>query len=472
MRVLLDTLGCRLNEAEIERWAAAFVAAGDALVDAGRASDVDVIVLNSCAVTREAVAKSRRRLARLARAHPRAKLVLSGCWSALESPLALADLGVDLVVANADKEGLVERVREAFAEPAMPASASAPDAVALFGRNRHRAFVKVQDGCRWRCTYCVVTLARGAERSRPVAELVAEVRALVASGLREIVLTGVHVGGYGGDEGSDLATLVRALLADTDVERLRFASVEPWDLSPDFVRLFDAPRVQPHLHLPLQSGSDTVLRRMARRCRTTDFSRLVAALRERAPTMSITTDVICGFPGESEREWQETLDFVAAQDFAHVHAFTFSEREGTKAATLPDPVPPARRRARTRELAALAARSRARCLERALGARADVLFEGGRRIGANADGTPLWGNAGYTPNYLRVQVHGAADLANRILPTRLVASDGERLRGEIASAAPELPPPRVEPIGRAAADAPPGNGPTPVAIRWHGRRAP
>ena len=438
MRIHLGALGCRLNEAELERWASAFGASGDTL--AATPEEADVMVLNTCAVTREAVAKSRRRLQRLQRENPAAKLVVSGCYSALESPAALDALGVDLVVPNTDKERLVPLVREAFADPAMPAGATLPSGQALFRRNRHRAFVKVQDGCRYRCAFCIVTVARGAERSRAVAELVDETRALVAGGVREIVLTGVHVGGYGHDLGTDLTALVRALLEDTDVARLRFASVEPWDIPERFLALFDDARVQPHLHLPLQSGSDAVLRRMARRCRTADFGGLTARLRERVPAFGVTTDVIAGFPGESEAEWRETLDFVAAERFDHVHAFTYSEREGTRAARMPDPVPVGLRRARTRELVELAATLRERALAGAVGETVDVLWEGGRRLDAPTDraagpggSAPLWRNAGYTPNYLRVICEGPRDLANDVLPTRLDAVVDGALRGRVVA---------------------------------------
>lgn len=438
MRIHLGALGCRLNEAELERWANDFGAAGHALAEAP--ADADVMVLNTCAVTREAVAKSRRRLQRLQRENPAAKLVVSGCYSELEPAGALASLGVDLVVPNAHKDRLVPLVRAAFDDPSMPAAATLPSEQSLFRRNRHRAFVKVQDGCRYRCAFCIVTVARGAERSRPVADLVGEVQSLVAGGVREVVLTGVHVGGYGSDLGTDLAALVRALLADTDVPRLRFASVEPWDLSDDFLSLFTDPRVQPHMHLPLQSGSDAVLRRMSRRCRSGDFARLVSELRETVPGFGVTTDIIAGFPGETEAEWQETLRFVESQRFSHVHAFTYSEREGTRAASMPGAVPVPRRRERTRELAALAARLREEALREAVGGVAEVLWEGGRCIdgadgsgrgAAEADGarfangrTPgdgegRWRNAGYTPNYLRVVTVGPHDLSNRIDAIRL-----------------------------------------------------
>ncbi len=416
MRVHLSALGCRLNEAELEQWATHFSAAGDTVTaDVGSA---DVMVMNTCAVTREAVRKSRQKLQRLQRDNPTAKLVVSGCYSTLESPDALAELGVDLIVPNTEKDTLVARTRDAFISSSMPASATLPAEAALFTRNRHRAFIKIQDGCRYRCTFCIVTVARGAERSRSISDICNEVNALHANGIKEIVLTGVHVGGYGSDIDVDLATLVNALLTDTDMPRIRFASVEPWDLSPAFLEIFANPRVQPHMHLPLQSGSDTVLRRMARRCKTKDFARLTDQLRQAIPGFNVTTDIIAGFPGETDDEWQQSLAFIETQNFGHIHAFTYSEREGTKAATLPNPVAPAVRQARNRELHDIARTLKSRQLADNVGQTVDVLWERGAEI-QTADGNQLWKHSGYTPNYFRVETLSTENLANQIRATHI-----------------------------------------------------
>jgi len=422
VRVHLSALGCRLNEAELEQWAVRFSAAshfseaGDTITsDVGSA---DVMVMNTCAVTREAVRKSRQKLQRLQRDNPGAKLVVSGCYSSLESPEALAELGVDLVVPNTEKDALVLRTRQAFASQSMPASATLPAEAALFTRNRHRAFIKIQDGCRYRCTFCIVTVARGSERSRSIADICTEVNKLFTDGIKEIVLTGVHVGGYGSDIDSDLASLVQSLLKETDMPRIRFASVEPWDLSPEFLELFTDPRIQPHMHLPLQSGSDTVLRRMARRCKTKEFAQLTAELRQSIPCFNITTDIIAGFPGETDEEWRDSLDFIQTQRFGHIHAFTYSEREGTKASTLPDPVPPAIRQARNKELHDIARNLKAAELSKCVGQTVDVLWERGVEF-QTSDGSTLWKHSGYTPNYFRVETISTTNLANEIQSTHL-----------------------------------------------------
>ncbi|WP_338040335.1 radical SAM protein [Methylocucumis oryzae] len=188
-----------------------------------------------------------------------------------------------------------------------------------------RAFVKVQDGCRYRCTFCIVTIARGEEQSRTLAEVVAEVNTLVSQGISEIVLTGVHLGGYGSDIASNLTELVQVLLAETDIARIRLGSLEPWEFSDEFFMLFEQSRVMPHLHLPLQSGADSVLKRMARRCKTAEFAGIVAKLKQAYADFNITTDIIVGFPGETEQEWQDSLAFIQAMAFGHIHIFSYSK---------------------------------------------------------------------------------------------------------------------------------------------------
>lgn len=421
MRIHLHALGCRLNEAELETWARQFKAGGHGIVAAPEAADV--VVLNTCAVTQEAVRKSRQLIKRAHQANPSARLVVSGCYASLEPDSAAETLGVDLVVENTDKDRLVEITARELDLPLMPAIATEPGETSLFTRGRHRAFIKVQDGCRYRCTFCIVTRARGEERSRPIADIVEEINALVAQGVQEAALTGVHVGGYGSDLGTDLSVLIAAILADTDLPRLRLASVEPWDLPEDFFALFDNPRLMPHMHLPLQSGSDTVLRRMARRCKTAEFERLVTEARTRIPGFNVTTDIIVGFPGETESEWAESRDFVGRIGFGHLHIFAYSPRAGTKAATLPGRIDKATQKARSRELHALGARLRRERLETMRGEQAEVLWERPRQTGT--PGEVIY--TGYTPNFLRVEMPGPVDwdLENRITRVRLTALNPE-----------------------------------------------
>lgn len=415
MRVHLLALGCRLNEAELENWSRDFQARGHQI--APTLEQADLLVVNTCAVTEEAVRKSKKLLRRTHRENPAAKLVVSGCYASLE-PGASDTLGADLIVGNQDKDRLVEIVSRELDLTAMPVLAREPDAPPSWPRGRQRAFVKVQDGCRYRCTFCVVTLARGEERSRPIGEVVAEINRLGAAGVQEAVLTGVHLGGYGSERGENLGHLIRAVLADTDLPRLRVGSLEPWDLPEGFWDLFAHPRVLPHLHLPLQSGSDRILRRMARRCKSQDFARLVQEGRARVADLNLTTDIIVGFPGETEADWRDTLDLVADLGFGHLHIFPFSPRQGTRAASLPDPVDPATKRARSQALHALGQTLKRATLERFLDRRLPVLVEGRVRGG---EGNGHW--FGYTPNFLPVRIPdpGGQDLENRILAVDLMA---------------------------------------------------
>lgn len=435
MDVFLTTLGCRLNDAEIARWARDFHAGGHRVVSS--AGQADVVVLNTCAVTGEAARKSRKLAGSLHRENPAARLVIAGCFAELEPEIVAGLDGVDLVVGNRDKDRLVAQVAEAFAAPGMPVLATEPDSVHAYRPgSRTRAFVKVQDGCRNRCTFCIVTVARGEERSRPLAEIVAEVRALVAAGYQEAVLTGVHLGGYGRDLGANLRDLVAAVLAETALPRLRLSSLEPWDIPAGFWTLWRDPRLMPHLHLPLQSGSDSVLARMARRSSTGDFDALVEDARAAIPDLTLTTDVIAGFPGETEAEWAQTLAYVRRVGFGHVHVFAYSPRAGTRAAHLPGQLPGAVKRARSRALHALAASLKQAHLQRFVGQRRAVLWERTGEPAAVADATaPAWRRlTGYTDNYLRVETAVPAHVAleNRVTLARLCGLHGELLRAEIA----------------------------------------
>jgi len=431
MRIQLQALGCRLNEAELEAWARQFHQRGLGTAAAGETADL--VVVNTCAVTGEAVRKSRKLLRRVQRTNPRARLVVSGCAASLPDALP-ADLGIDLLVPNQDKDRLVEIAADALELPLMPATAAEPDAAPLFARGRQRAFVKIQDGCRYQCTFCITTIARGAERSRPAAAICDDINALAAGGLQEVVLTGVHAGGWGGELDDDLAGLLATVLRETDVPRIRLGSVEPWGLSEAFWRLFEDPRLMPHLHLPLQSGADSVLRRMGRRCKRAEFERLIDSARAAVPDFNVTTDIIVGFPGETDAEWRQTLDAVEQIGFGHLHIFAFSPRASTRAATMPDPVSSEIKRARSRELHALGQCLKRSLLERHLGRTLPVLLEGPYNDPA-ADGDQGRDGAGYTPNYLLVRVRAAGDgaVTNQIRQVRIddVDDDGEAVVGRL-----------------------------------------
>lgn len=415
MKLFLDSIGCRLNQSEIETMARQLLANGHELV--GDAAAADTVILNTCAVTHEAARDARKLTRRFHRANPAANIILTGCYATI-APQELERLdGVSQVVANRHKAHLVQTL-DPQARLDLPLFEQEPIVREFMAGNlgNTRAFIKVQDGCNNKCTFCVTTVARGEGESRHLGDVVAEIQALAAAGYQEAVLTGVHLGSYGHDLGhkTGLRDLVQAILSHTDIPRLRLSSLEPWDIAPHFFALWDNSRLLPHLHLPLQSGSDRVLKRMARRTSQASFSQLVAAARDHIPHLNLTTDLIVGFPGETEAEFAETMAFVQAMNFTRLHVFGYSPRPGTAAANMPHHVPEAIKKERTRRLIELGHTLSLAFHQGYEGQVMNVLWES--NVGADAEGL-RW--TGYTDNYIRVQAHGPADLMNRITPARL-----------------------------------------------------
>ena len=413
MNVYLDFLGCRLNEAELQEWARGFQLAGHEIVTDPR--EARLCVVNTCAVTSEASRKSRQKIRHLHKLNPQASIIAAGCDASFEG-VSLARLpGVIMVLDNRQKETLVERALQAMAEPAPKAQRmGAP--YYFFRGSRTRAFLKVQDGCNNHCTYCLVRILRGEERSRPPDRVLEDVRKLVEAGYKEVVLTGVHLAAYGRDHGTTLMSLVARILEETDVPRLRLSSLEPWDIPDDFFSLWDDARLGRHLHLPLQSGCDATLKRMGRRITTDQFARLVERAREKIPDLTITTDIMVGFPGESDEEFEESLSFVRKIGFGHIHLFPFSPRPGTPAASLPGRVDGKTVRARLAAMRDVAREGKEAHLARFVGHVRPVLWESPERM---PDGL-RW--SGLTDNYIRVYALTPVNvnLHNRILPTRLL----------------------------------------------------
>ncbi len=414
MNVYLESVGCKLNQSEIEMLARQFIAAGQQIV--ATPEQADLCVLNSCTVTQTAARKSRQAARRWRRCNPAARLVVTGC----HAQMAPAELAADVVVGNGDKERLVEHLLGQA--PAL--SLTTPiRPLARLPQSRSRAFVKIQDGCDNRCTYCITRLARGPQRSRPRHDVLAEVQARVKGGYQEVVLTGVHIGAYGNDGGQrapdNLWNLVAAILRQTAVRRLRLSSIEPWDLTPDAFALWQNSRLCRHLHLPLQSGSDAILRRMGRRYTAAGFAQLVQVARAAIPGVAITTDLIVGFPGETETHFAESLTFVQSIGFDRAHVFPYSARPGTPAALLPDQVSPAEKRARAAHMRDLTTRLARQARAQYVGQTLDVLWES-RHNG-------LW--RGLTDNYMRVTAHSRDDLAHTITPVHLTSLSDVGLHG-------------------------------------------
>ena len=416
MKVHFQALGCRLNEAELESWTQQFARKGHEL--AADSAEADLVVFNSCSVTAEADRKSRKLINRIRRENPQSRLLVTGCYASLQPETVKSQLGVDLVIANPQKDQLVDLALEHFDFPELSPLESNH---ALFSRGRHRAFIKVQDGCRYRCTFCIVTLARGEERSRAKQEIIDEINQIHRSGVQEIVITGVHVGGYGSDIGSNLYELLSDILDKTTVPRIRLASVEPWDLPENFFQLFSNPRLMPHMHLPLQSGADTVLRRMSRRCKTAEFEHIVEQARAADPLFNITTDIIVGFPGETDDEWRQTMAFVEKIGFGHIHIFSYSRREGTKAAGMTRQVNEEIKKLRNRELHGLAEQLKADAMRQHLGKTYEILWEGGERKASESGG---W--TGYTPYYHKIKSLLPGLSSNGISRAQVRAFDEQR----------------------------------------------
>ncbi len=426
MRVRLESIGCRLNTGEIESMARSLASSGHRVVGSGETADL--CILNTCTVTSIASKKSRQLIRQIKRSNPNAAVVATGCDVEL-TPEAAVAAGVDLVVGNADKERLLEiadthgLLREP--EPDLDGTHHGFSGDTL----RTRAFLKVQDGCDNRCTFCVTTIARGRGRSVPTSRLLDEVRELVDSGYREIVLSGVHLGSYGQDLGHrrGLKGLIEAILTATAVPRLRLSSLEPWDLDSDFFEVLADSRVLPHLHLPLQSGCDDTLRRMARRTSRREFSQLVADARRADPDVAVSTDVIVGFPGENDHEFEESISFVEEMAFSRLHIFRYSPRAGTLAATMPDRVSVPVAQERSRRMHVLGAEMEQRFNSNLVGRTLDVLWETAEDLGDAL----RW--SGLTPNYVRTATMTPTDedLSNRVTPTEIVEAVPGGLVGKI-----------------------------------------
>ncbi|MBI5933381.1 MAG: tRNA (N(6)-L-threonylcarbamoyladenosine(37)-C(2))-methylthiotransferase MtaB [Chloroflexi bacterium] len=431
MKIYLDTIGCRLNQSEIETMARGFRAAGHEVV--ASAEGADLAVVNTCAVTSDAAADSRQLIRHLARAGV-GQIVPTGCWATLQPKEAANLPNVLKVVGNNHKENLVAELLDLQPFGVSQDKPSTFDLqpierVPLPGLHRRtRAFIKVQDGCDNACTFCITTVARGESRSRPLADVIQDIQFALAGGTKEIVLTGVHLGSWGQEWERHLRELVGAILEQTDTPRLRLSSLEPWDLDEGFFSLWENPRIMPHLHLPLQSGSESTLRRMARKTTPASFRALVAAARRSIRDVAITTDVIAGFPGETDAEFAETLAFVREMEFAGGHVFTYSPRPGTGAAKMKGQTRPEVRKKRNAVLREALEESSKSYRQRFVGRRMSVLWESVSELDEWG-----WQMEGWAENYLRVRAAASSPRWNEIDEVELVESGREGMKGVIGN---------------------------------------
>ena len=426
--VAIETHGCKLNQADSAQLAREFANRGYATVDS--VEDADIVVVNTCTVTATADSKARQALRAARRHNPDAVVVAAGCYPERAAEALRAMPEVSLVVGNRDKSELVSLAVSAAAQRGHTVERFGPDGIIAGGTGilaRNRAMIKIQEGCDQVCAYCIVPKVRGRERSISPDTLVEAVRRNVAAGMKEVVLTGTQLGTYGFDlDDVNLPSLLDRILDETDVARLRVSSLQAHEISLELLSRWDDARLCPHFHVPLQSGSDWVLKAMRRRYDTERFRRAVELVRETAPDAGITTDVIVGFPGEGANEHVKSLEFAEAMQFADMHVFPYSQRPGTSAHHFAAQVGAEEKRRRAGEMAAVAVRTHGAYRRGLLGEVRNVLWETAR---AQDDGQPVW--RGLTDNYVRVNVATGQDLANRIMPARLIAVSGKAMIAEL-----------------------------------------
>lgn len=430
--VAIYTLGCKVNQFESAALAVLFKDRGYRVVDFD--SPADVYVINTCTVTHLADRKSRQVIRRATRTSPGALIVVTGCYAQVAPDEVLKIPGVDLVVGTRDRTRIVELVEMAKKNDGPFNAVADLSGVQEFEElpaggipGRARAFLKIQEGCDNYCTYCIVPYARGPLRSLRPERVMEEVQKLLAAGYREIVLTGIRTGAYGRDlDGDvDLPLLISSLSSLPGRFRLRLSSVEPQDVSPRLIEvLASSPVMCRHLHLPLQSGDDWILRRMGRRYGTGEFRQLVADLRRAIPGIAVTTDVIVGFPGERVENFNNTCRFVEEIGFAGLHVFKYSPRRSTPAAGFSGQVTPEEKEVRSRKLTALGYRLARRFAFQQVGTELEVLVERPyeRRPGYYE---------GHTDNYLVAVFPAGAELRGELVRVRVECVRGRLLQGKI-----------------------------------------
>ena len=440
MKVFLDTVGCRLNQSEIETFARQFRAAGHDLV--ATPEQADLVVVNTCAVTAAAASDSRQKIRQASRAGVET-ILATGCWATLEPEKAAQLPSVNRVFSNDAKEHLVADTLGVSAhlfEKQQIFDLQPIERQPLPGtRARTRAFIKVQDGCDNRCTFCITTIARGRGQSYSIKRVLDDIQAATGderiqvetdtdTNAKEVVLSGVHLGSWGQDfePPQELKDLIQAVLDRTNVPRVRLSSLEPWDLADDFFDLWENPRLCRHLHLPLQSGCGSTLRRMARKTTPDSFAQLMEQIRTAVPEMAVTTDLIVGFPGETEEEFEASLDFVRKMNFAGGHVFPYSARPGTAAARMPKQVPHRIRKERSAKMRQVLSEAAEQHRKKYVGQRLEVLWESATHIGRET-----WQMTGISSNYLKISGEAPASLWNQLCMVKITGITEDGLSAEI-----------------------------------------
>ena len=399
-----------------------FFQAGHDIVSSIEQADVHIV--NSCAVTHVAARDSRKIARRGHRLSTGIKTILTGCYVEAEPKEAARLAGVDLIVPNSDKDHILERFHEAFPE-FDPSARTDPAKAGLYrpiSISPSRPLVKIEDGCNMKCSFCIIPSTRGRQRSRDPAEVVTEIRALEEAGFREVVITGVQISSYRWGE-AKLIDLVRSILAETESIRLRLTSIAPWQFEDDLLETFASGRVCRHFHLSLQSGCQETLQRMRRPYSPDQFRRLAERIRSVAPRVALTTDIIVGFPGETDDEFQQSSEFAAHIGFARMHVFPYSRRFNTEASHYPDPVSHATKRDRMNRMLEIARQAQRRFQDSNLGTEARVLWENSKSEYS----------CGTSDNYLPVRVRSLQTPRGELSRVLLTGSDEQGMVGELVS---------------------------------------
>lgn len=432
-KIAFYTLGCKVNQADTASMENLFLRSGHQLVSFD--GEADVYIINTCVVTNTGQRKSRQTIHRAIRKNPNALIVVTGCYPQTAAEEVKAIAGVDMIIGNQDRAQIVQLVEERLAHRQtdtldavhkLTASTAFEEMAAGDITDKTRAFLKIQEGCNQFCTYCIIPYARGPLRSRSLESIRTETQRLISAGFKEIVLIGIHLGCYGKEnpDGPTLYDAVKTVLDVPGVQRLRLGSLESVEVEPRLLTLMqEDARFCRHLHLPLQSGCDKTLQAMHRPYTTAKFKTLLADIKTKVPDIAITTDVIVGFPGETEADFETTCKFAESCGFSKMHIFPFSARKGTPAEKFAGAVTEAVKKERADILGRIDETMHKTFLQAMVGQNAEVLFE-------QPAGEDYF--EGLTGNYQRVFVKsGGRNLSGEILPVKITAFDGEKLLGEI-----------------------------------------
>ena len=429
-KVALHNLGCKVNAYETEAMQQMLEAAGYEIVPFEPGADIYVI--NTCTVTNIADRKSRQMLHKAKKMNPDAIVVAAGCYVQADTKKAEADASIDIIIGNNKKQELIS-ILENYRSGQQKTTECVDinhtkeyEKLEIDRTEEHtRAYLKVQDGCNQFCTYCMIPYARGRIRSKKTEDVVGEVKRLAASGCQEVVLTGIHLSSYGKErpeEQENLLTLIQAVHEVDGIERIRLGSLEPGIITKEFAKAISSlPKVCPHFHLSLQSGCTTTLKRMNRRYTAEEYREKCEILRKYYPAPALTTDVITGFPGETEEEFEESRSFVDSIHFYETHIFPYSKREGTKAAGMPDQLTEQVKKERSRILIALGKEHQREYMEQFLGQEKEVLFEEQQTV----EGQEYW--TGHTMEYLKIAVISEENLENKRVMVQLREMIGQDL---------------------------------------------